>query len=104
MPIPTFHLIPLLIASHCAFVPIKLKETSSGQPENAKSLMFFTLLGIVTAFSLEQLLNALLPILVTLLPMVTEVRLEQLRNAASSMLMTLFGRVTEVNPEQPENA
>ena len=65
--------------------------------------MIVTLEGIVIESSLEQLLNAYIPIVVTLDGIVIEVNLEQLLNAYVPIVVTLDGIVIEVKLELPLN-
>ena len=63
-----------------------------------------TLIGRYIFLIKEQLLNALLPMLVTLFDIVIEVNPLQPKNAELPMLVTPSGIVIDVNSLQPENA
>ena len=77
-PVEEFHEMPLLIACHCAFVPLKVIFVSLLQFSNAEEKMFLTLLGIVML-----------------------VKLVQPANVEESMFFTLFGIVMLFRLLQP---
>ena len=89
-------------------------EVRPEQPENARSPMLVTPLGIIVVLhpaikvfdvvSIIALQFSLESYFVFPCATVIEVRPEQFRNATLPMLVTLLGIVMEVRPEQPLNA